>query len=44
MRTAPSAATVVDFSVVRKSPSLIVDTCDFESGDQAPIECGCLRA
>ena len=33
MRTAPSAATVVDVSECRKSPSLIVDTCDFESDD-----------
>ncbi len=40
----PSAATVTDCSVERKSPPDIVATCDFESGDHAPIECGCLRA
>ena len=38
------AAIVTDCSVERKSPSLIVETCDFESFDHAPIECGCLRA
>ncbi len=44
IRTSPSDATVTDCSVERKSPSLIVDTCDFDSGDHSPIECGCLRA
>ena len=44
MRTSSSVATVVDFSVERKSPSLMVDTCVLESFDHAPIECGCLRA
>ena len=28
----------------RKSPSPIVETWVLESGDHAPIECGCLRA
>ena len=28
----------------RKSPPDIVATCDLESGDHAPIECGCVRA
>ena len=37
-------STVTDCSVERKSPSPIVDTCDLESVDHAPIECGCLRA
>ena len=36
--------TVNDVSECRKSPSAIVATCEAESGDQAPIECGCLRA
>ena len=40
----PSAAAVTDCSVERKSPPDIVATCDLESGDHAPIECGCLRA
>ena len=35
---------MTDFSVERKSPSLIVETCVLESFDHAPIECGCLRA
>ena len=43
MRTAPSDATVTDCSVERKSPPDIVDTCDFESADHAPMRCGCLR-
>ena len=38
------SASVTDCSVERKSPSLIVETCDLDSVDQAPIECGCLRA
>ena len=36
--------TVVDVSECRKSPSLMVATWLCESGDQAPIECGCVRA
>ena len=44
MRTAPGPGTVTDVSVLRKSPPLIVETCDLESVDHAPIECGCLRA
>ena len=43
MRTSVGSATVTDRSVERKSPSLIVDTCVWESDDHAPIECGCLR-
>ena len=39
-----SASTVTDCSEWRKSPSSIVETCVLESFDQAPIECGCLRA
>ena len=35
---------MTDRSVERKSPSLIVETWECESRDQAPIECGCLRA
>jgi hypothetical protein len=35
---------VTDFSVERKSPSLIVATCVCELDDHSPIECGCLRA
>ena len=30
-------------SVERKSPSDIVETCDLDSVDHAPIECGCER-
>jgi hypothetical protein len=41
MRTLPSAATVSDCSLERKSWSPIVATCVFDSGDHAPIECGC---
>ena len=37
-------ASVIDFSLFAKSPSVIVATCVFESADQAPIECGFLRA
>ena len=44
IRTAPSSSTVTDRSVERKSPSLIVDTCERESEDHSPIECGCWRA
>ena len=44
MRTSVASATVVDCSLLRKSPDIIVLTWVFESGDHAPIECGCLRA
>ena len=44
IRTSPSRGTVVERSVERKSPSLIVETCERDSGDHGPIECGCLRA
>lgn len=40
MRKVVAAGTVTDSSVERKSPSLIVATCDADSEDQAPIECG----
>ena len=38
IRIVPSAATVTDCSVLRKSPSSIVTTRERESGDQAPAE------
>ena len=44
MRTVAAWATVTDCSVERKSPSLIVETCERESDDHAPIECGWWRA
>ena len=44
IRTAPASPTVVERSVQRKSPPDIVATCDVESGDQAPMRCGCARA
>ena len=44
IRSTSSRSIVTDFSVERKSPSLIVETCVLESFDHAPIECGCLRA
>ena len=37
-------STVTERSVERKSPSVIVETCERESGDHAPIECGWVRA
>ena len=44
IRTVPSPATVTDSSVERKSPSLMVQTCDWDSEGHAPIECGWWRA
>jgi hypothetical protein len=44
MRSVSAPGMVTDVSVERKSPSPIVETCDAESFDQAPIECGCLAA
>ncbi len=44
MRISPSPSIVTDFSVVRKSPTPIVETCVLDSSDHSPIECGCLRA
>ncbi len=44
IRTSPSEETVTDCSVERKSPSFMVETCERESEDHSPIECGCLRA
>ena len=39
-----SAASTTDCSLERKSSWPIVATLVLESDDQAPIECGCLRA
>ena len=44
MRTRAVGATVVERSLARKSPRGHVATWVLESGDQAPIECGCERA
>jgi len=44
IRSVVAAGRVTEVSVCRKSPSSIVDTCERESGDQAPIDCGCARA
>ena len=44
IRSSPASATVTDVSECRKSPSDMVDTCEAESGDHAPIECGWRRA
>src|ERR1035437_1031335 len=44
MRTVVAAGTVTDFSLEKKSLWPRVATEVFESGDQAPMECGCLRA
>ena len=45
MRSDPSASTTVtDCSLERKSSAVMWATLVFESGDQAPIECGCFRA
>ncbi len=40
IRIVPARAIVVDCSVARKSPSVIVTTRERDCGDQAPIECG----
>ena len=37
-------SSVTERSVERKSPSDIVETCDLESFDHSPIECGCAFA
>jgi hypothetical protein len=39
-----SAGMTTDCSLERKSSLPMVATFVLESGDQAPIECGCLRA
>jgi len=44
MRTVVASRTVTDFSLLAKSPRLIVDTCAFESGFHGPILCGCFLA
>ena len=44
MRSVSAASRVTEVSLWRKSPLSMVATWVFESADQAPIECGCLRA
>ena len=44
IRSSSAAGSVVESSVERKSPSLIVATCERLSFDHAPIECGCACA
>jgi hypothetical protein len=40
IRSSSSCPSVTERSVERKSPSDIVETCDLESFDHSPIECG----
>ena len=44
MRSVPASARVTDVSLWKKSPVAIVATWVADSGDHAPMECGCLRA
>ena len=44
IRTVVASGTVTDFSLVAKSPRLMVATCAFESGVQRPSLCGCFLA
>ena len=44
IRRLPSAATTADFSFDRKSSASMCATLVLDSGDQAPMECGWLRA
>ncbi len=44
MRSVSSASSTTDCSLCRKSPSSMVATLVRESADQAPMECGWLRA
>ena len=44
MRSVSSASSTTDFSLEKKSSLPIVATLVFESGDQAPIRCGCFLA
>ena len=44
IRTVVASGTVTDFSLVAKSPRLMVATCVFESGFQGPSLCGCFLA
>ena len=44
MRTSVASGTVTDRSLPKKSPPLIEATWVWESADQAPIECGWVRA
>src|SRR4051794_41966760 len=44
MRRVVAPVAVKEVSEWRKSPSVIVETCEADSGDHAPIECGWLRA
>ena len=44
IRNEPSDWITTDFSDVRKSPAVMCATLVLESGDHAPIECGCILA
>ena len=44
MRSESSAGMTTDFSVERKSPSVMCATFVLESGDHLPMLCGCVRA
>ena len=44
MRSVPSASTTAEVSLERKSPDVMCATLVLDSGDQAPMECGWLRA
>ena len=44
MRSVSSDSMTTDFSLERKSSLPIVATLVFESGDQAPMRCGCALA
>src|SRR5436189_230215 len=44
IRTVVASRTVTDFSLVAKSPRLMVAMCVFESGVHRPIVCGCFLA
>ncbi len=44
IRRSSSCVNVTERSVERKSPPDMVETCDLDSVDHAPIECGCALA
>ncbi len=44
IRSVPSVSSTAEVSLERKSSALMWATLVFDSGDQAPIECGWLRA
>ena len=44
MRSEPASAITADRSVERKSPAVMCATLVVDDGDQAPIECGWVRA